>query len=286
MSQSSSLAGGRRTRQQTHFILIIDDNVQLRSLLARHIMLNCSSQQRSCAIYNLGERSEPRLTYFHQIEENSAVDPNNIQADFTVLEAGSPRHALTWLKDSGLERLTIISDVMMPVDTEVGLPGLISGLHDLRLAVNLVFVSSESQSKQLVQNLMNKQQVFFLIKGSETWNRLPEALVQGAERFHYELLPMAAGGTSASELNVKITRSPYSADLNSRRFVASPAVAQSAPALTSNTPVQLRPSMANPALSGSPSTSSRREVLVQTSEVARPQSVGWWSRFMTWLRGN
>lgn len=187
MQQSAIL--GRVTHQQSHHILIIDDNVQLRSLLARHILLNCNNQQRSCAIYHLGERSEPRLNYYNNPANADELEPGEQLPDFTIYEAGSPRHALQWIKNTGIQRLTIISDVMMPVDTEVGLPGLLTGLNQLHVAVNLVFMSSEPQNIEQVQILLNSQRAFFLIKGSEAWTRLPEALVRGADRFNFQVLP-------------------------------------------------------------------------------------------------
>ncbi len=180
---------GRSTKRQSHHILIIDDNVQLRSLLARHILLNCSNQQLSCAIYHLGERAEPRLNYYNNPVEPTEYEPQDKLPDFSVYEAGSPRHALQWIKNYGIQRLTIISDVMMPVDTEVGLPGLLTGLNQLKVAVNLVFMSSESQNIEQVQILLNDHRAYFLIKGSEAWSRLPEALVRGADRFNFHLLP-------------------------------------------------------------------------------------------------
>ena len=192
MQQPNTVAGRNILHQPRYHILIIDDSIQLRTLLARHIMLSCNSYQRSCAIYRLGERAEPRLTYFYNPADPSETEPNGLLPDFTVYEAASPRHALNWLQQTRPTRLTIISDVMMPVDTEVGLPGLLTGLNHLQIAVNLVFISSEPQNIKHVQTLLNNQRAFFLIKGSEAWNRLPQAIVEGAERFNYQLLPRQA----------------------------------------------------------------------------------------------
>ncbi len=189
MQQPSILAGKGRTSHQVRHILLIDDNVHLRSLLARQIMLCCGNNHRTCAIYRLGERAEPTLTYFYDPQEPDVLEPGLTPPDFVLYEASSPRHALAWLYHAPLKHLTIISDVMMPVDTEVGLPGLLNGLQELKIAVNLVFISSEAQNLAQVQTMLKGLPVYFLIKGSEAWNRLPDALVAGANRFNFQVLP-------------------------------------------------------------------------------------------------
>jgi hypothetical protein len=77
---------------------------------------------------------------------------------------------------------------MMPADTEVGLSGLLDGLRQLRLAVNLIFVSSELQSREYLQTMLNSQQAFFVVKGSASWRHLPTALVQQSNRFSYQFI--------------------------------------------------------------------------------------------------
>lgn len=190
MQQSNSLFG---KSQSTHHILIIDDNGQLRSLLARHVMLSCSNRKASCAIYRIGERSDPQMTFFNNPLDPDQQEPSEKSpADFKIYEAASPRHALFWLSRAKLKQLIVVSDVMMPVDTEVGLPGLLSGLNQLEVAVSIIFISSEPQSKKHVLTLMNGQQAYFLVKGSEAYNQLPDALIKGANRFAYKVLPKQA----------------------------------------------------------------------------------------------
>lgn len=228
MQQPISLVGKNHIEQQTRHILIIDDNVTIRSLLARHIMLSCNNRERSCAIYRLGERAMPSLTY--NSDPNYYADSEEeIFSDFTIYEAGSPRHALAWLQQSNVKQLTIISDVMMPVDTEVGLPGLLNGLHELQVGVNLVFMSSEPQNLSEVQYLLNDQRAFFLIKGSDSWSRLPEALIAGAERFSYRVLPRRDYTNPAlfQKTDVGLNTPVKATD---RRLSATPALAHSAPA--------------------------------------------------------
>jgi len=279
MLQSSPVAGGQSVSRRTRHILLIDDNAQLRAILSRQILLSCTNFNRSCAIYHLGERCEPRLTYFQHAEDNIQITETGVEPDFALYEAASPRHALMWLEQANLSRLTIISDVMMPVDTEVGLPGLINGLHDLKIAVNLVFVSSESQNKALVQSLLTDRQIFFLIKGSEAWTRLPDALIQGADRFHYQLLPKLSMNNPSPEKNVKISRSPYSNDVTSRRFTTAPALISNTPA-----PTTMRPITAGGISSSQSTLSTRRELAVEASQTQTKPS-GFFSRILTWFRG-
>jgi hypothetical protein len=274
MVHSSPMVSSRNFSQHTRHILIIDDNAHIRSLLARQIMFSCSSTNHSCAIYHLGERCEPRLTYFRSTEDNIQLAETAMAPDFALYEAATPRHALFWLEHAGLERLTIISDVMMPVDTEVGLPGLLGGLHDLRIAINLVFVSSESQSRQHIQSLFGNYPTYFLIKGSDAWNRLPDALVQGAERFQYRLLPKVGYDQPDLELNVQISRSPYSTDLNSRRFTTAPV-----------NPLPMFPAMAtaNAGLDYR-AAHAHREVATEMPN-SDAKSSGFFGRLVSWIRG-
>jgi CheY-like chemotaxis protein len=196
MRQPSAWVPSGNTDQQTRSILIIDDNGQLRASLARYIMLSCHAQRKSCAIYRIGERAEPLLNYFSNPANESEFEPTTAP-DFAVFETATPRQALNWISQSGLRCLTIISDVMMPVDTEVGLPGMLSALSDLQIGVNLVFMSSEPQNIEHVQNMLQGQQAYFLIKGSESWNKLPDALIKSAHRFVYRVVPKLDYSNSA-----------------------------------------------------------------------------------------
>ncbi len=274
MTPYSPVIGGPQLNHQTRYILIIDDSVQLRSLMARLILMSCNAKNRSCAIYHLGERSEPRLTYFYHPDENLNVDETHAVADFAIFEAGSPRHALQWLREARLKKLTIVSDVMMPVDTEVGLPGLVNGLHDLKVGVNLIFVSSEPQNKSHVEALLSGQHPYFLIKGSDAWNRLPDALVQGADRFNYQVLPNHNVAPSQKP-DVKISRGAQPTDLNSRRFSTATAFGAA-----SNPSSQMRPA-SNPPLTDYRVAPIRRESTPVAPSAAKP---GFWSRLFGWGR--
>jgi len=175
------------TANRTRYILVIDDSGPMRAALARQIMLACTSYNYSCAIFRLGERAEPSLTYFSNPHRSISNPEERTVVDFAIYEASSPRHALTWIQETRIKHLTIISDVLMPIDTEVGLSGLINGLNKLQIAVNLLFISSEAQSRQYISPLLEGKQAYFLVKGSEVWSRLPEALVMGANRFTYKV---------------------------------------------------------------------------------------------------
>lgn len=184
MKQQSASVSSNHTDEQTRTILIIDDNGQLRSWLARCILSSCHNHGKSCAIYRIGERNEPSLNYYNNPLNPEETTPTQLP-DFIVFEAGTPRQALRWITESRVQYLTIVSDVMMPVDTEVGLPGLLTALSQLQIGINLVFMSSEAQNIEHIQNMLNGQPAYFLIKGSDAWNRLPEALVRGASKFTY-----------------------------------------------------------------------------------------------------
>jgi len=187
MQSGLSSINANRHSKQTFYILLIDDSGPLRSSLARQIMLSCTTHKYSCALFRLGERSEPTLTYFDNPDKRP-VDPNEVVVpDFAVYEASSPRHALSWIQHTQVNYLTIISDVLMPIDTEVGLAGLINELNRMQVSVNLLFASSEPQSRMYIQPLIAEKQAYFLVKGTDEWNRLPDALVQGAGRFIYKI---------------------------------------------------------------------------------------------------
>lgn len=175
------------TGRRTNHILIIDDNAKLRSLFARHILFACRYNGRSCALYHIGENAQTCLNFAEPEPDSFSVSSAsaNLEVDFAVYESNSPRQALNWLHSNSIRRLIIVSDVMMPVDTEVGLDGFLDGIAALGLAVSLLFMSSETQSRDIVQQLMAPQKTHFFTKGGESWSNLPEALVRNAEQLPY-----------------------------------------------------------------------------------------------------
>lgn len=242
--------------RRTHHILIVDDNVQLRSVLARHFMLVCRELNYSCALFHVTERAETHLTFFDPADLNFTANP---ELDFAVYEANSPRQALKWLRQASLRRLAIVSDVMMPIDTEVGLDGFLDGLAELELPVGLLFVSSEAQSLTLVEQLMAPQPAYFVTKGGPNWATLPQAMVRNIETLQYR--PVRPNPKRAV---AKPSQDTYLVKLPSRNYV-----------LEVKFPVGGSGSVGN---SGGP----RSQILAQG--FSKPK-IGWWARLRHWLVG-
>ncbi|HEX2915749.1 MAG TPA: hypothetical protein VH186_33615 [Chloroflexia bacterium] len=276
MQPNETSLGQSRSTQQRHHILIIDDNSKLRNLMARHILMSCSRKQLACALFTLGERAEPRLNYYHNpLDENATSPSPTSPLDFVVYEAASPRHALIWLSHCRLKYLTIVSDVMMPVDTEIGLPGLLENLSELQLGVNLIFMSSESQSRDILQQLLNGHHAFFVLKGSDAWSHLPEALVEQAERIKYYLLPppnyTGAALREAPPAVAAISHaSPsFAAETGTRSYNAVPSRDK------------LRTQSVGPDYTLNPTI---REVKTSSSVGALYRKKSWWERFLEFFR--
>ncbi len=163
-------------------ILIIDDSNEICSLLVSGIISGCAETSRTCRVVQSGP--------FGMIETIPLNFSINVFDDkfVNVFTANSPRNALSVLNMPTIRRLTIICDIMMPNDTEVGLPGLLRELSRLRMPVNLVFATSEGQNRGYVEKLLNSHKAFFLEKGTSPWNQLPYALVEKSDLFHYHLI--------------------------------------------------------------------------------------------------
>ncbi len=240
--------------RRTHHILIVDDNVQLRSVLARHFMFICRELRLSCALFHVTERAQTRLTFFDPADPDCAATP---ELDFAVYEANSPRQALNWLSHTQLRRLAIISDVMMPVDTEVGLDGFLDGLAELELSVGLLFVSSEAQSQTLVQQLMAPQPAYFVTKGGPNWATLPEAMVRNIETLQYRpVRPKPTRAVPKPSQDTYLVKSPARNYLLEVKFP--------------------------PGDSGSVERSSGTRSQMLAQGFSKPK-ISWWSRFMHWL---
>lgn len=268
MLQVSSVMNRGQATRQTNYILIVEDNSRLRSVMARYIMIHCEAAQQSCALYHIGTQGQARLNYFQHSDAAAPSQSEVLVPDFAVFEADSPRRALAWLKETPVKQLTIISDVMMPSDTQVGLPGMIEGLRQLQVAVNLIFVSSDPQNQVYVQSMLGYfQQVLFLVKGSTGWRRLPAALVQQGNRFNYQPLARSASAAAALERETRATQRPAVRPAEVKNVRLSPA------------PVPTR--QLYPAVAGM-GVSSR---LVSVGLGANQKTGGMWSRVWAWLGG-
>ena len=170
--------------QTSTHILIIDDSDQICSLLVTGIIASCAQNGQTCRVVQSGP--------FGMIEMIPLNFASNVFDDkiVNVYTANSPRNALAVLRLTQLEQLTIICDIMLPNDTQVGLVGLLDELNRLALPVNLVFASSEGQNRTYVEQLLSSRKAFFLEKGTTFWDKLPYALVENSELFHYRRLTL------------------------------------------------------------------------------------------------
>lgn len=169
-------------------ILIIDDSNRICSILVTGIVNHCSAAGYNCRIIQSSELGLiPTLPIEFGINVPASANQSN-RPSFTIFTANSPRNALPVLRQPGIKRLTIISDIMMPADTEVGLIGMLDELARLALPVNLVFTSSESQNRDYVVTLIKNGKAFFLEKGTENWAELPYALVNHTDHFSFKTI--------------------------------------------------------------------------------------------------
>jgi hypothetical protein len=181
-----------RTRQ-THHILIIDDSARLRQTLADLIVANCLATGKIFKVFHSdkdgkftqsNEVPSPGMLLLDGLSrmESSVID------EFTIYTAPSPRQALFVINSPVFSRLTIISDVMMPADTEVGLIGMLEAIARRNLPVNLVFASSDSQNSFVVAKLVETGKAYFLVKQGSAWEDLSRALVQRADGFRFKTI--------------------------------------------------------------------------------------------------
>ena len=166
----------------SNHILIIDDSHRICSVLATSIVNGCAASGRSCQIIQSGP-----FGLIETIPMNFSDDVFDTKI-LTLYLADSTKHALAVLRMPNIKRLTIICDIIMPGDTEVGLFGLLSELASIQLPVNLVFASSEGQNRYYVEQLIGRRKAYFVEKGSAAWGELPVALVHRSHMFQYQVL--------------------------------------------------------------------------------------------------
>ncbi len=166
----------------SNHILIIDDSNQICSVLVTAIVTGCSDSGRTCQI----TQSSP-FGLIETVPMNFSDDVFDTKV-LNLYIANSPKNALPVLRQPQIKRLTIICDVMMPGDTEVGLLGLLRELTELKLPVNLLFASSEGQCRYYVEELLRNRKAYFVEKGTAAWTDLPYALVQRSQMFRYQVL--------------------------------------------------------------------------------------------------
>lgn len=171
----------------TNRILLLDDSVRLTSMMARYILLTCSDYGRSCALYHLGPAAQPRLTYY---ESGSASGKRNNRnsLDFAVFVAATPRHALLWLEETRPVTLTLVTDVLLQGDTQIGMVGVVDRLCELEIPTQLIFISGDGQNQALVKPLLDQRRASFVVKGSQEWSFLPRRLAENASRSNYHII--------------------------------------------------------------------------------------------------
>lgn len=251
--------------------------------MARHILFHCRERGRSCALYHVTEKGQTMLNFFEPGNDNYN---GNAELDFAVYESNSPRQALNWLHYNRFSSLIIVSDVIMPIDTEIGLDGLLEGLSELGLPVNMLFVSSETQSKSFVQELVAPQEAFFVTKGSDGWAKLPEALVRHASTIPCRPIPR----NRPAHINyMRSVSNEYSADISISTLktpALATAISPQTPPLTPATYRQNR-NLDNPQVTVSNSISQSAAV-AEDSQYTEPLNlpkISFWSRLMRFLRG-
>jgi hypothetical protein len=175
-------------------ILIIDDSNRICSLIISNIVSCCVEAGYNCHIIQSSDLGmlETLPMDFGQASllppTQEMDETSNPKPAFMIYTANSPRHAIPVLNLPNLQRLTIISDIMMPADTQVGLIGMLSEMVHLKLPVNLLFTSSESQNREYVRALIRNGKAFFVEKGSEAWADLPYAIVNRNDQFNYKVI--------------------------------------------------------------------------------------------------
>jgi hypothetical protein len=236
-------------------ILIIDDSHRICSVLATAIVNNCVESRRSCQIVQYG-----RFGGIETVPMNFSNETRNENA-VTLYLADSTKHALPALRLPGIKRMTIICDVIMPADTEVGLFGFLSELVTLQLPVNLLFASSEGQCRYYVEQLIQNHKAYFVEKGTAAWIDLPYALVHRSQMFHYRVL------TRPDFDKGRLQASNSAARLNPEYLEALEAAASAAFASAHSSAKVERPSSSNKTVSTSSAASTN---VLADDEFARP----------------
>lgn len=173
--------------RQTHYILIIDDSARLRYALADLMISQCTTSGKGYRVFHCDK--DGRYVQSGEGLSVSKTEANGEAArqdEFAIYTAPSPKHALFVINSPLFSQLTIISDVMMPADTEVGLVGMLEAIAKRNLSVNLFFASSDAQNRQVVSRLVDSGKAYFAVKASGMWEQLAQALVHRTDSFIFK----------------------------------------------------------------------------------------------------
>ncbi len=168
----------------TNFVLLLDDDIRLSSMIARYILLSCREYARSCAIFHIGQGAQPKLTYQHIGPEadRRRVSNQSDGLDFAVFVATSPRHAIAWVEEVHPTELTLVADVKLRGDIDLSLMHLLEVLSKMEIPTYSIFVSDAPQNQNLVKPMLDGRKANFVTKGSPDWMDLPHRLVQNVGR--------------------------------------------------------------------------------------------------------
>ncbi len=240
MSQSNSSSTPTR---HSHHILIIDDSARLRFALADLIVAACLATGKPYRVFHCDkdgqfvqsqESLNPSILSAPPSAGVPSSDPNRLD-EFAVYTAPSPKHALFVINSPLFTKLTIICDVMMPADTEVGLVGMLDALARRSLPVNLVFASSDAQNRYVVAKLVETGQAYFMIKAGGTWETLSQALVHRTDSFQFKIITVNdfAGIGGATSYAMGMQAGPVGTFNENSSRVATQSAAVSNPPLNS-----------------------------------------------------
>lgn len=171
----------------TFHYLIIDDSQIIRVQLARSIARVCYETGLNYRLYQLN-RSGELLEATHYVMPPDAQAQPTVGPRYRVYVASSYKLALQIITNPVFKHLTVMCDLSVPGDTEVGLFGFLEAITQRQLPVNVVFISCDHQNRVAIEPLLEKGKAFFIEKGTVSWTMLPQALVQGVEHFNYQRL--------------------------------------------------------------------------------------------------
>ena len=169
--------------------LIVDDSEIIRNQLSRSLASVCQENRHQYRLFQVGRNAQlnrqPLPEFPTLTSEPNAPDTRPV---YTVYNAATYKLALRVLDIPDLKTLTVLCDLSIPADTEVGLLGFLEGLARRRLPVNLIFMSSDYQNRVNVEPLLKKGKAFFVEKGTPQWDNLPVALIERVTSFNYQHL--------------------------------------------------------------------------------------------------
>jgi len=156
------------------YLLIVDDSNQIRSALVANIVKACQMVGRPYQLMNT-----------EQVQATAGTEQGRL---LNIYTATSPSDALSVLGLAEVQRLVVVSDIMMPRDSKVGLFGLLQELAERRLPVHLIFASSEKQNRYYVEDVIQSGKASFTEKGGANWGQLPFWLVENTPLLDYKII--------------------------------------------------------------------------------------------------